>query len=97
MKESADNQKEPITTKPTKATGASLKPLPSGCIEDNTPSQQLFIGGLPGKPPQKKPIPTKPTKATGALSLRPGPKGFVEVAGNSHIFVGGLPGRPPKK
>jgi hypothetical protein len=53
MKKSADNQKEPITTKPTKATGASLKPLPAGCVEDNTPSQQIFIGGLPGRPPKK--------------------------------------------
>jgi hypothetical protein len=96
MKKSSRVTKTPLPKDATKATGTSLKPLPAGCVEDKTPSQQIFIGGLPGRPPQKKPIAPKPTKATVAGSWQP-PKGFVEVEGDSHIFVGGLPGRPPKK
>jgi hypothetical protein len=53
MKKSSDNMKQPTPTKPAKATGGSSKPLPAGFIEDNTPSQQIFVGGLLGKPPKK--------------------------------------------
>jgi hypothetical protein len=54
MKKLSDNKKLSTPTKPTRATGASLKPLRTGCIEDKTPSQQIFIGGLPGRPPKDK-------------------------------------------
>jgi hypothetical protein len=50
-----DTEQPESPAKPTKATGASSKPLPvpEGVVLDNTPFQQIFVGGLPGKPPQK--------------------------------------------
>jgi hypothetical protein len=55
LKKSFNLTKAPILKDVTKATGASSKPLPvpEGVVLDNTPFQQIFVGGLPGKPPQK--------------------------------------------
>jgi hypothetical protein len=38
---------------PKAPTKASSRRLPKGFVLDNSPSLQIFIGGLPGKPPKK--------------------------------------------
>ena len=71
---------------PKVPTKASSRPVPKGFVLDNSPGQQIFIGGLPGKP----------TKKTEAASS-PVPEGFtvMDDKPESHIFVGGV--KPPKK
>lgn len=65
----------------------SSKPVAKGFVVNDSPGQQIFIGGLPGKPP----------RATKASDWRV-PKGSTLVEdGESHIFVGGFPCAPPKK
>jgi len=54
MKKSSDKKKESAPTKPTKATKPlSLRPGPKGFIEVEGDSH-IFIGGLPGRPPEDK-------------------------------------------
>jgi hypothetical protein len=73
--------------------------VPKGFVLDNSPSTQLFIGGLPGRPPDR---PSQPQKegSTSATEARfwPVPEGF-RIADDEDqcdmIFIGGLPERPP--
>src|SRR5450631_4924866 len=72
------------SAEPTKSS--SSKPLAKGFVVDDSPGQQIFVGGLPGKP----------TKATEAR-LWPVPEGWtvMDDKPESHIFVGGV--KPSKK
>jgi hypothetical protein len=61
MKKSAEDQKLPITTKPTKVTGASSsRPGPKGFVEVEGDSQ-IFVGRIAGKAPKDKKWPQSST------------------------------------
>jgi hypothetical protein len=48
----SEEQKSPA--KPEPPTKASSRRVPKGFVVDDSPGQQIFIGGLPGRPPKKK-------------------------------------------
>ena len=69
MKKLSDKKKLPITTKPTKVTGASLKPLPAGCIEDKALAAN-FHRRPAGKASTEKAHPNKAHKGDWSPSIK---------------------------